>query len=176
MHARRFACLLLGMWLASSALMTWITIDSFNAAPRSKSMAHDQARVPLDYSARQRAGWRMERWGDCEIVGGIFFFIYLLLGTREGTVTLGISLIPLAAAALQRGFMTPQLLYLGGLPDFASGQLEAVRMGMTLVEALELVSGGILAALLIARQHRRSGLAREEVDAIDKADHGHIDR
>ena len=56
------------------------------------------------------------------------------------------------------------------------GQLDAVRMGFILVEVLQLVSGGVLAVLLIGRQHRRSGLTRQEVDAIDEADDRHVNR
>ncbi len=56
------------------------------------------------------------------------------------------------------------------------GQLGAARMGFILVEILQLVAGGILAVLLIGRQHGRSGLTRQEVDAIDEADHRHVNR
>lgn len=182
--------MLLGMWLASSLLMTWVVLDSFNAAPRIlathspefasriKSLGRDESRMLLAYPVRQQAGWWMEEWGDCEIGIGAFFFIYLLLGTREGKITLAVSLAPLAVAIFQRTFMTPQLLYLGGMLDFVPpnmmvaerGQLGAVRVGIMLVEGLELVAGGVLAALLIGRQHRRSGLTKEEVDAIERTE------
>ena len=107
-----------------------------------------------------------------------------MLGTREGKSTLAVALAPLAVAIFQRTFITPQLLDLGGMLDFAApnmlvaerGQLDAVRMGFILVEVLQLVSGGVLAALLIGRQHRRSGLTRQEVDAIDEADDSHVNR
>lgn len=196
MHARRFACMLLGMWMACSALMTWLTADSFNAAPRMlashsadfglrlQSMGREETRMLLAYPVRQQAGWWMEQWGDLEIVLGAAFFIFLLLGTREGKVTLALALAPLAVAIFQRAFMTPQLLYLGGMLDFVPpnmmvaerGQLGAARMGFILVEILQLVAGGILAVLLIGRQHGRSGLTRQEIDAIDEADHRHVNR
>jgi hypothetical protein len=196
MHARRFACMLLGMWLAGSFLMTWLTADSFNAAPRMlathsaefsirlKSMGQEEARMMLAYPVRQQVGWWMEEWSDFEIALGAFFFVFLLLGTREGKLALGLTLIPIAVAIFQRVFMTPQLLYLGGIMDFVSpnmvvaerGQLGAVRLGFVLVEAFKQFSGIVLAFILIGRQHRRSGLTREEVDAIDKADDRHVNR
>jgi hypothetical protein len=196
MHARRFACMLLGMWLAGSALMTWITADSFHAAPRIlaahspefgvrlQSMGREEARTMLAYPVRQQVGWWTEEWGNFEIAFGACFFLFLLLGTREGKTTLAIALAPLAVAIFQRTFMTPQLLDLGGMLDFAApnmlvterGQLEAVRMGFILVEVLQLVTGGVLATLLIGRQHGRSGLTRQEVDAIDEAHDRHVNR
>jgi hypothetical protein len=196
MHARRFACMLLGMWMAGSALMAWITADSFNAAPRMlatqspdfgvrlQSMGRAEAGMMLAYPVRQQAAWWMEEWGDFEVALGAAFFVFLLLGTREGKVTLAIALAPLAVAIFQRAFMTPQLLYLGGMLDFVPpnmmaaerGQLDAARMGFILVEALEQVSATVLAVLLIGRQHRRSGLTRQEVDAIDEADDRHVNR
>ncbi len=188
--------MLLGMWLAGSFLMTWITVDSFNSAPRIiathgadfsvrlKSMGREEARMLLAYPVRQQAGWWMEQWGDFEIALGAFLFVFLLLGTREGKVTLGLSLIPIAVAAFQRAFMLPQLLYLGAMMDFAApnlvvaerGQLEAVRLGFIGVASLEIFAGVVLGIVLIGRQHRRSGLTREEVDAIDKADDRHVNR
>jgi hypothetical protein len=188
--------MLLGIWLAGSAVMTWITADSFNAAPRIlashspdfsirlKSMGREEANMLLAYPVRQQAGWWMEEWGNFEIALGVSFFIFLLLGTREGKITLALALVPLAFAVFQRTFMTPQLLYLGGLLDFVSpnmaiterGQLGAVRLGFVMVEGAKLVSGAVLAVVLVVRQHRRSGLTREEVDAIDKADNSHVNR
>src|SRR5579884_20061 len=141
MHARRFACMLLGMWLAGSALMTWITLDSFNAAPRMlathspdfairlKAMGKQEASMLLAYPVRQQAIWWMQQWGDLEIAIGAFFFLFLLLGTREGKITLGIALIPLAVAIFQRAFMTPQLLYLGGLLDFVPPNMVMAERG-----------------------------------------------
>ena len=196
MHARRFACMLLGMWMAGSALMTWITADSFNAAPRIlathspdfgarlQSMGREESRMLLAYPVRQQAAWWMEELGDFEIALGAGFLLFLLLGTREGKVTLAVALAPLAAAIFQRAFVMPHLLYLGDTLDFVSpnmivaerGQLDAVRIGFILVEVLEQVAGGILAVLLIGRRHRRSGLTRQEVDAIDEADDRHVNR
>ena len=113
--------MLLGMWLAGSALMTWITADSFNAAPRIlathspefgvrlQSMGREEARMLLAYPVRQQVGWWMEEWGDFEIAFGACLLLFLLLGTREGKVTLAVALAPLAVAIFQRTFMTPQL-------------------------------------------------------------------
>lgn len=138
----------------------------------------------LAYPVRQQVGWWMEEWGDLEIILGCFLFLFLLLGTREGKLALGLTLLPLAAAVFQRAVTVPQLMYLGSLTDFLPsnialperGQLVAVRLGLIGVEAFKLLSGVILAFYLIGRQHRRSGLTRKEVDAIDKADNSHIDR
>ena len=72
MHARRFAYMLLGMWLAGSALMTWIAADSFRAAPRIlaahspefgvrlQSMGREEARMTLAYPVWLQVGWWTE--------------------------------------------------------------------------------------------------------------------
>jgi hypothetical protein len=179
MHARRFACMLLGMWLGCSGLMTWVTLESFKPAPhvieardphlngRQPATAPESVQKVLAYGVRQQVGSWLEGWGSGEIAIGAFFFFYLLFGTREGKLTLGLSLIPLAAAAVQRVLITPQLIYLGGKSEVAP-ELGPVRVGFILVEAIVLCSGAILAALLIGRQHGREGLTLEQVGAIRK--------
>ena len=89
------------------------------------------------------------------VAGAVFFFVYLLLGTREGKVTLGFALIMVAAAVFERAFLSSQLSYFGGLsnPALRGNQLRAVRMGILLIEGLQLAAGMILALLLIGRQH-----------------------
>jgi hypothetical protein len=187
--------MLLGMWLACSALMTWISIDSFNAAPRLvedhspdvrirlKTLGRDEARMLLGYAVRQQAGWWMEESGNFEIAFGALFFLFLLLGTHESKITLAIALVPLALTIFQRAVLMPQLLSLGAMLDFAAsntmhaerGQLGAVRMGYVLVEGFKLLFGMALAAVLIGRSSRRSDFARDQVDAVYKPNHRHID-
>lgn len=195
MHARRFACMLLGMWLGCSALMTWITADSFNSAPRmlarssefnarTHSLGREETRMMLAYPVRQQVAWWMEGWSDLEILLACCFFLFLLLGTREDKVALGLTLLPLAAAVFQRAVTLPQLTYLGALVDFMPPnaaaperkQLSAVRLVLTGVELFKLLGGSALAYYFIGRRQRRSGFSREEVDAIDKTHNSHIDR
>jgi hypothetical protein len=201
MHARRFACMLLGMWLGCSALMTWITADSFNSAPRMlgarpsesnihmHSLGREEARMMLAYPVRQQVAWWMEGWSDLEILLACCFFLFLLLGTREDKVALGLTLLPLAAAVFQRAATLPQLTYLGALVDFMPPnaaaperkQLSAVRLALIGVEVFKLLAGAALAYYFIGRgphqsgSHRRSGFSREEVDAIDKSHNRHVD-
>jgi hypothetical protein len=147
-------------------------------------MGREEARIMLAYPVRQQVTWWLQKWGNVEIAVAVFFWLFLAMATREGKITLGIALIPLATAIGQRFFLVRQLVYLGALMDFVSpnrvmaerGQLEALRLGMLLVEVFKLVMGGVVAVLLIGRRHRRSGLTRQEVDAIDKSDDSHVNR
>src|ERR1700722_6596815 len=96
MHARRFACMLLGFWLAGSIVMTFIAADSGNSAGRLlldhgsaaslriKAMGQEEARIMMAYPVRQQVRWWLEGWENLEVALGALFFLFLLFGTGEG--------------------------------------------------------------------------------------------
>jgi hypothetical protein len=175
MHARRFSCMLLGIWLAGSIVMTLIAADSANTAnriPRNHSPAADirikamgraigdnEARIMLAYPVRQQARWWLEEWENVELVLGAGFFFFLLFGTREGKPVLFFTLGVYGLVLFQRFLTLPQLLYLGSLMDFAPAdafiperhQLTAVQTAFAGLEIFKVLSQLALGVYLIVR-------------------------
>jgi len=90
---------------------------------------------------------------------GACFFLFLLLGTKEGKFALGLVLLMLVGQAVP-------LLILGA--ELQPGYLpwESAKWG----------AGLLLAIQLIRRRRGRSGDTREDFDMVDKSDHRHINR
>jgi hypothetical protein len=194
MHARRFACMLLGFWLAGSMVMTFIAASSANSAGRLlldhgpaaglriKSMGQEEARIMLAYPVRQQVRWWLEEWENLELALGALFFLFLLFGTREGKLVLSVTLGIYAIVLFERFLTLPQMLYLGSQMDFVPAnvvtpernELIAVQNAFT---GVEIVKGLVILGLgvyMIART-RRSSHAWDEVDMVDKSDYGHVD-
>jgi hypothetical protein len=194
MHARRFACMLLGFWLAGSVVMAFIAADSANSAGRLlldrgpaanlriQAMGREEARIMLAYPVRQQARWWLEEWENLELALGAFFFIFLLFGTREGKLALSLTLGIYAVLLFQRFFAVAQMLYLGAQMDFVPSnvvtpernQLIAVQKLFTGVEIFKALGILALGVYMIART-RRSRHAWDHVDMVDKSDHRHVD-
>jgi hypothetical protein len=180
MHARRFSCLLLGLWLAGSMAMTFIANDSANTAGRIlvdhspaaslriKAMGQDEALLMLAYPVMQQTRWWVMEWEDVELVLGATFFFFLLFGTGEGKVVLGFTLGMYALVLFQRFFTLPQMTYLGNLMDFVPAnvdiperhQLTAVQTAFTGLEIFKILLGFGLGLYIIAGS-RRSNHARD---------------
>ena len=135
MSSRRTACFLLGIWLGASALMAWVVTNP-----------------PVNSRVLER--WVMLQW-----IFGACFFLFLLLGTKEGKAALALVLLML-------GVQSAPLVI--PVPEFRPTYLvwESVKWG----------AGLLLAIQLIRRRRGRSGDVGEEFDAVDKSDHRHVNR
>jgi hypothetical protein len=197
MRSRRLACLLLGMWLAGGFLTAWVRSQSISSAERLfdedpavmvmlKTIGPTAGRALLRHQVAEQNRQLLENWEYAQIFIGIFFFAFLLLGTREGKVPLALALLMLLLVLAQRFALTPELIYRGRPLDFAAkGGPVGDRARYTLVESsylgVELVkwaAGLVLAVMFIFRRQRRAGLGytRQEINLIDKADNGHVNR
>ena len=94
-----------------------------------------------------------------ELIFGACFFLFLLLGSKEGKSALALVLLMLVAQA------APLVL---PVPEFRPTYLvwEYVKWG----------AGLLLAFMLIRRRRGRSGDTREDFDMVDKSNHRHINR
>jgi hypothetical protein len=194
MHARRFACMLLGFWLAGSIVMTFIAADSANSAGRLlldhgpaanlriKTMGQEEARIILAYPVRQQVRWWLEEWENLELALGAFFFLFLLFGTSEGKLALSVTLGIYAIVLFERFFTLPQMLYLGAQMDFVPlnvviperNESIAVQNAFTGVEIFKSLAILGLGVYLVART-RRSNHSWDHIDVVDESDHRHID-
>jgi len=197
MHVLRFACLLLGMWLAGGFFMAWVATQNFRSADRMVSASDPAAMVRLDalgpgegralarHQVAEQNRDLFETWEFVQLFLGIFFFLVLLLGTAERKVPLGLAVFMLLVVFPQRFWLTPAMESLGRSMDFAPAGgspgdqahfrlLHGAYLGM---ELLKWAAGMLLASMLILRRSRRSGSrhARQQLNLVNKPDHGHID-
>jgi hypothetical protein len=196
MLSRRFACLLLGMWLAGILLMTWVdwerlrsvdgVLNDGNAAAsvHLKALSPEDAHMLLAYQANEQARWYQRVWENVQLLWGAFFFAFLLFGTREGKLALALSLGMLVLVIAERFLLSPEMTGLGRIIDFVRADLHSperneywvLRNTYRMVELVKLGTGCMLATVLLAGSTRRSRDPWQEVHVVDKANYGHIDR
>ena len=192
MHSRRLACLLLGIWIGAGLLMALVALDSSRSVDRIlrnpgpglslqiKAFGPNEARLLVEYQAVQRSRWLFEAWSIAQIVLGAVFFFFLLFGTGEGKAALLLALVMLAAVLGQQLLQMPGLFAAGGragadaVPSGA-GAVAFADNGYWVVEIGKLAAGLALAFRLI-RRHGSSGHARQKLDLVNEADHGHVNR
>jgi hypothetical protein len=198
MHSRRLACFLLGMWLSGGVFLAFITRQNLRTADelvhqpspalllQFKPAGLTAARTLLRHMAGEQNRLYYESWELAQLVLGTFFFFYLLFGTREDKYSLALPLLMLMVVVVQRFVLTPEVVSLGRLTDFLpegvrSGDRIRLLVTQSAYTAAELVKGGlglILAMRLIFadwwRPSRRN--VRQELDLVNKANYGHINR
>ena len=199
MRSRRFACWLLGMWLAGGMLLTWLVNDNLRAADRlaqadtatavefQQPAAAGIARL-LRYEAAELARRDLRLWEYAQLALGGFFLFFMLFGTLEGKFTLALSLAPVLCVLAQTFLLYPQLAALGRLTDsLPDGAGSADRARLLVMESayfgVEVAKGTLLAGLagvLILRGRGRSHAPSDSIwnqfHVVDKPDHGHVDR
>jgi hypothetical protein len=198
MFSRRFACFLLGMWLAGGFLTAWLAFENSRTVDRLMSRADPAAMlrikvlgtsetsVLLRYEAAEQNRRMFELWEIAQLALGSFLFFFLLFGTNEGKGSLVVALIMLAVVIAQRFYLTPELTSNGRVVDFtpdnvySSFRARAVVLqgGYMGAEIGKWVLGILLTVILLARgrgQTRSKGVWNQ-FNVIDKADHSHIDR
>ena len=195
MSSRRMACLLLGLWLGAGLLMAWVATQDLGSADRLtahpdlavavqlKSLGANQTLPLLRYLAAEQTRDNLETWGTVQLFVGSFFFFFLLFGTNQGKFSLAVALLMVLIAFGQRLFLIPEILSRGRALDFLAQipvhqrtQLDVLHYAYSLTEVVKGGLGLILAGILIWRTGGRSLNARQEVQLVDKADHGHVNR
>ena len=198
MHSRRFACLLLGIWFAGGAFMQWISSQNYRAVDRLLDQPNPAARLQFDvlgtaasrqllrYQVAEQNRFYFEAWETVQLILGSFFFFFLLFGTREDKFSLLMALLMLLAVGVQRFLLTPEITADGRVLDFVSPGVyvpgrRALPIAQSAYQADELtkLAFGVMLTLwlLLGRGRRRSGTdVRQELDLINKANYGHIDR
>jgi hypothetical protein len=198
MHSRRFACLLLGMWLAGGLLMTWLSHENTRAAERllvqadpaatlrMKVLGFSETSMLMRYEAAELTRSEVEVWEDVQLILGAFFFLFLLFGTAEGKFPLAVGLVLLLCVIGQRCFVSPVIASYGRVTDFADAaassgyraKLLVMQGGYLAIEITKSVGMVVLAALLIGRGRKRKSSSNSwnKFNVVDKTDNSHIDR
>lgn len=195
MRARRVICFLIGVWFGAGVLVAWLAGDSFRSVDR-MLMAPSGAAAPLvravgpaardlfRYQAAERNRAMFETWEYVQFAWGTGLFLFILFGSKEGKWPMILVLVMLVVVAVQRVLFTPALSAIGRDLDFAAAgahplqrqEVRVIHMAYSAAEGFKWLAGLLLAGKMAFGRSRRSRDSREELDAVDKRYHRHIDR
>jgi hypothetical protein len=195
MHARRFACFVLGLWLAGGLFMAWVATQNFRqvdrmlsgqipgATPRVKALG-PQARTTMRYQASETNRWLFDHWEICQLLLGTIFFFVVLFGSRENKFVLAGVLLTLLLVVVQHFVLTPELLGLGRVidfvpPDAPSPDRQQFWVAHNAYSGIEgakwLLAVALIGKLVFSTERSgRSRHTRRELDNIDKADYRRV--
>jgi hypothetical protein len=191
MLGRRFACFVLGIWLGCELLLGWVAMANAQSANRTLLAIHAPPAAlalglgpALRYQAAEQTRGLLEDWGSAQIALSGFLLLFLLLATDERQRSLALALFMLALSVGERLFLTPEMVAWGRALDYAPAaaqigertRLATIENIYLVMEALKWAAGLLLAGRLTLRTHGRSGRGRRQVDMVDEANHGYVDR
>jgi hypothetical protein len=195
-HTRRISTFLLGGWMGCSFFMAFVVLQNLHTASTLmgspsvplasmiKTLGADQMALLLHHQAGEQNRNIMYIWQQAQIVLGLVLGGCLYFATQKRMLSLVLCGIMLSLVLFQFWAVTPEMAYRGRETDFPPGSttssvvMRALLLYQMLIvsEVLKLVVGGVLASYLFAFRTSRKRSGRREVESIDDADHGHINR
>ena len=147
------------------------------AAAQIQTLGRDQARAFLRYQVSEQNRWYFEAWEKIQLALGVALLAATL---RQSKLPASLAAAMLGLLLIERFYITPEIIRLGRLIDFipppASSQERDVfwrfHGAYSGVELAKLALGFFLSGRLIFGRDRVAG----QVDAVDKADHSHVNR
>ena len=191
MHLTRISAFLLGALLLGSFFMVYVATENFQTVSQVlkspppevdkmiKSLGADDARALLRYLAGEENRLFFQTWELAELTMGVALVALLSLGVKRPLLA-GFAAGVVILAAFQHFQLTPELVWQGRSIDFAAANSAARERFMKLhasygvIETVKLLLMVLIAAPLFWRSRRHQ--KRIEVDAVDYADHRHVNR
>ncbi len=130
MNARRFVCIILGLWLGASLFMTFVAVMNFRmvnevlANPQPELAAYlkilgpDRMRLLFRHEAAEVNRALFNYWGLAQIGFSVFTFGLLLFATKEGKAVLGVGLALILVVCIMQFAITPGIIGYGRGLDF----------------------------------------------------------
>ena len=194
MHHPRIAAFLLGALLLGSLFLVFAATRNFRAVdvvlnsppPEASKMiqtlGHDHARQLLRYLAGEENRGYFEAWELAQILLGIALAAFLLFGVEKRLLA-GLAGAMLVLTLFQHFKITPDLLWMGRSIDFlpAAAESQARDQFWKLhgiysdIEIAKMLLEVTIAGFLFPMR-RRSLRQRVEIDPVDYANHGHVNR
>ena len=159
-----FTCWLLGGWLAGSLFMILVATQNFRsvdrllsapagAAAQIERMGRDEARAFLRYQVSEQNRWYFETWEKIQLALGLALLAVTL---RQGRLSLALATVMFALLLAQRFWITPEIVRIGRLIDFAPQAPERQTFWMfhnaySGVELAKLALGFALSSRLLLR-------------------------
>lgn len=142
----------------------------------------EHARTFLRYQASERNRIYFETWEIVQLILGSALFFLLLFGTTERKFTLLLALLMVAVVAIMHFILTPEIVALGRLTDFAPAHApapERQRLWMAdgaylTLKVAKWVLGLALAGKFLLRSGKRSDRAVRQIDVVNESDYGHV--
>jgi hypothetical protein len=180
-YLARLAFWLIGGWIAGSLFMILVATQNFRsvdrllADPRSAAeqigkMGSDEARTLLRFQVSEQNRWYFETWEKIQLALGLAL---LALTFRQGRFLFWLAATMFALLLVERFYITPEIVRIGRLIDFAPQAPERHTFWMfhgtySAVELTKLALGFLLSGRLI--------FFSRKLDVVDESDHRHIDR
>ena len=147
---------------------------------QTKPLGPSVTRLTLRYAIAEQNRWLFRSWENMQIALGVLFFCYLLFGTMEGKVSLGVMLVMIVLTLIERVLISPELGVTARIMEYAPGDLaiqERARFWLLHnaylgVEALKFGFGLILG--MIVMTGRRSVDPLNQFNMVDKSNHRHV--
>jgi len=177
MHSRRVISLVLGAWLGCGVLVALVATGNFRAVDRLVAAPHGQARAQiatlgqegarllLRHQAAETNRTLFETWELAQLPLGVLLLSLLLFGTHESRFALLPAALMLAIVLAQHFALTPRIVEIGRLLDFAPdpqaplrAQFRVLHGGYSGLEVLKWVMGLGLAAHLVRRHRKPAGI------------------
>ncbi len=199
MNNQRLACILLGAWLSGSLFLAAMAFGNFKITDRLllspsspgvakaiETLGSVDARYLLRYQVGEINRTFFEYWGLAQLAVGLILFCLLLFGTLATKKTLAVSFLMAVVVAVNQFAVMPSMIGLGRSVEFSDStrfvsqrkQLEAMQGLYSTLEALKILTGfGLGALLVISRTDRkRRGRRSSDLHQVDNSDHSHINR
>lgn len=176
------------LFMAYVATGNFATVDQVLKAPSLEAekmiqtLGNENARHLLRYLAGEENRGFFETWEIAEMIIGVGLAAFLILGLKQR-----LSSALTAAIIILTGFqhfkITPEMVWLGRSIDFiawtadsqARSQFYKLHAAYGIIEGAKLLLMLVVAGFLFTMSRRRSR-QRVEVNAVDYADHRHVDR
>ena len=147
---------------------------------QTKPLGPAVTRLTLRYVLAEQNRWLFRTWENMQLALGVIFFCYLLFGTLEGKISLGVMLAMMLLTLLQRLLISPEMGVTARIMEYAPGDLavqERARFWLLHnaylgVDALKFGLGLILG--IIVMSGRRSVDPLNQFNMVDKANHRHV--
>ncbi|MEO8597963.1 MAG: hypothetical protein ABI759_31875 [Candidatus Solibacter sp.] len=147
---------------------------------QTKPLGPAVTRLTLRYVLAEQNRWMFRNWENMQLLLGAIFFAYLLFGTMEGKVSLGVMLAMVCLTLFQRLLISPELGVSSRILEYAPTDLAAqerarfwlLHNAYLGVEAVKFGFGLILGVIVMSG--RRSVDPMNQFNMIDKANHRHV--
>jgi hypothetical protein len=155
-------CWLLGGWIAGSLFMIMVATQNFRsvdrllaspagAAAQIEKMGRAEARTFLRYQVSEQNRWYFETWEKIQLALGATL---LALTLRQGRVSLAMAAAMFVLLLAQRFWITPEIVRIGRLIDFAPQAPERQSFWMfhnaySTIELAKLAIGFVLSWRLV---------------------------
>jgi hypothetical protein len=158
------ACWLLGAWIAGSLFMILVATQNFRsverllaspagAAAQIDRMGRDETRTFLRYHVSEQNRWYFETWEKIQLALGLAL---LALTFRQDRTSVAVAAIMFTLLLAQRFWITPEIVRIGRLIDFAPQAPERQTFWMfhnlySGIELTKLALGFFLSARFVIR-------------------------